>query len=67
MYFIRKIKKTKKKTSKSSFIISLPRKLERRIASYDTNIAARLANFTRFRYFYEDVENPEMLHALYMG
>jgi hypothetical protein len=59
MYFIRKLRKTKKKTSKSSFIVSLPRKLERRIASYDTNIAKRLANFTRFRYFYEDVENPK--------
>lgn len=58
MYFIRKIKKTKKKASKSSFIISIPKKLQRKIASYDTNIAARLANFTRFRYFYEDVENP---------
>ncbi|GEM_PF-2129211 len=59
MYFIRKVRKTKKRTSKSSFIVSLPRKLERRIASYDTNISKRLANFTRFRYFYKDVENPK--------
>lgn len=58
MYYIRKITKTKKSTSKSSFIISFPKKLERRIASYDTNISRRLANFTRFRYFYKDVENP---------
>ncbi|MGI0069597.1 MAG: hypothetical protein ACREAN_05000, partial [Nitrosopumilaceae archaeon] len=58
MYFIRKIRKTKKKTSKSSFIVSLPKKLQRRIASYDINISRRLANFSRFRYFYEDVENP---------
>lgn len=58
MYFIRKIRKTKKKTSKSSFIISFPRKLEKKIASYDGTISRRLENFTRFRYFYEDVENP---------
>ena len=58
MYFVRKIKKTKKKTSKSSFIVALPRKLERKIALYDINISRRLANFSRFRYFYEDVENP---------
>ena len=59
MYFIRKIKKTKKKASKSSFIVSLPRKLERKIASYNSEIAKRLTNFSRFRYFYEDVENPK--------
>lgn len=58
MYFIRKVRKTKKRTSKSSFIISFPKKLERRIASYNKEISCRLANFTRFRYFYEDVENP---------
>lgn len=58
MYFIRKITKTKKKTSQSSFIVSLPKNLQRRIASYDINISRRLANFSRFRYFYEDVENP---------
>ena len=58
MYFIRKIKKTKKKASKSSFIVSLPRKLERKIASYNSEIAKRLTNLSRFRYFYEDVENP---------
>ncbi|MDE1767302.1 MAG: hypothetical protein KGI27_13675 [Thaumarchaeota archaeon] len=58
MYFVRKITKTKKRSNKSSFIISFPKKLQRKIASYDTNISKRLANFTRFRYFYEDVENP---------
>ncbi|MDE1764194.1 MAG: hypothetical protein KGH88_08105 [Thaumarchaeota archaeon] len=58
MYFVRKIRKTKKHTSKSSFIVSFPKKLERRIASYDDKISSRLANFARFRYFYEDVENP---------
>ncbi|MDE1862986.1 MAG: hypothetical protein KGI33_08750 [Thaumarchaeota archaeon] len=59
MYFIRKIKKTKKQTEKSSFIVSLPRKLEKKIASYNTEISKRLANFSRFRYFYEDIENPK--------
>ncbi|MGI0101242.1 MAG: hypothetical protein ACREA7_01445 [Nitrosotalea sp.] len=58
LYFVRKITKTKKRTDKSSFIVSIPTKLQRKIASYDINIARRLANFTRFRYFYEDVENP---------
>ncbi|MDE1862955.1 MAG: hypothetical protein KGI33_08595 [Thaumarchaeota archaeon] len=58
MYFIRKIRKTKKKTSKSSFIISFPKKLQRKIASYNTNISKRLENFSRFRYFYKDIENP---------
>lgn len=58
MYFVRKIKKTKKSTRKSSFIVSLPKKLQRRIASYDINISRRLENLARFRYFYEDVENP---------
>jgi len=59
MYFIRKVRKTKKRTSKSSFIVSLPRKLERKITSYNSEISKRLANFSRFRYFYEDVENPK--------
>ncbi|MDE1861992.1 MAG: hypothetical protein KGI33_03660 [Thaumarchaeota archaeon] len=58
MYFIRKIRKTKKKTSKSSFIISFPKKLQRKIASYDGTISRRLENFSRFRYFYKDIENP---------
>ncbi|MDE1862096.1 MAG: hypothetical protein KGI33_04190 [Thaumarchaeota archaeon] len=58
MYYIRKITKTKKSASKSSFIVSFPRKLEKKIASYDANISRRLENFSRFRYFYEDVENP---------
>ncbi|MGI0073704.1 MAG: hypothetical protein ACREA3_07830 [Nitrosotalea sp.] len=59
MYFIRKIKKTKKQTSKSSFIASLPKKLQRKIASYNKEISKRLENFARFRYFYEDVEKPK--------
>lgn len=39
--------------------MSLPRKLESKIASYNSEISKRLANFSRFRYFYEDVENPK--------
>lgn len=57
MYFIRKIKKTKKKLDKSSFIISLPKKLQRKIESQNSEIAKRLANFTRYRYFYDDAED----------
>lgn len=56
MYFIRKIKKTKKKLDKSSFIVSLPKKLQRKIESQNKEISKRLANFTRFRYFYDDTE-----------
>ncbi|MGI0069091.1 MAG: hypothetical protein ACREAN_02415 [Nitrosopumilaceae archaeon] len=59
MYFIRKIRKTKKKTSKSSFIVSIPKKLQRKITSYNKEISKRLENFARFRYFYEDVEEPK--------
>lgn len=56
MYFIKKIKKTKKKLDKSSFIISLPKKLQRKIESQNEEIAKRLANFSRFRYFYDVTE-----------
>jgi hypothetical protein len=59
MYFVKKIKKTKKSTRKSSFIVSLPKKIERKITSYNEEISRRLENFARFRYFYEDVENPK--------
>lgn len=54
MYFIRKVRKTKKRLDKSSFIISLPKKLQRKIKSQNSEIAKRLENFTRFRYFYND-------------
>lgn len=56
MYFIRKIKKTKKKLDKSSFIISLPKKLQRKIESQNKEISKRLDNFVRFRYFYDVTE-----------
>lgn len=56
MYFIRKIKKTKKKLDKSSFIVSLPKKLHRKIESQNSEIAKRLTNFARFHYFYDDTE-----------
>ncbi len=56
MYFIRKIKKTKKHLDKSSFIISLPKKLQRKIESQNKEIAKRLANFARYRYFYDVTE-----------
>jgi hypothetical protein len=56
MYFIRKIKKTKKKLDKSSFIISLPKKLQRKIESQNKEIENRLANFSRFHYFYDVTE-----------
>ena len=61
MYFIRKIKKTKKKLDKSSFIISLPKKLQRKIESQNKEIENRLANFSRFRYFYDVTEGSQML------
>lgn len=56
MYFIRKIKKTKKHLDKSSFIVSLPKKLQRKIESQNSDMAKRLANFARFRYFYDVTE-----------
>jgi len=56
MYFIRKMKKTKKHLDKSSFIVSLPKKLERKIESQNSEIAKRLANFSRFHYFYDVTE-----------
>jgi hypothetical protein len=56
MYFVRKITKTKKRTSKSSFIVSIPKKLQRKLESHDNEIAKRLANFSRLRYFYDDIE-----------
>jgi len=59
MYFIRKIKKTKKKLDKSSFIISLPKKLQRKIESQNSEIAKRLTNFTRFHYFYDNTESSK--------
>ncbi|MDE1765818.1 MAG: hypothetical protein KGI27_06025 [Thaumarchaeota archaeon] len=59
MYFVRRIRKTKRLARKSSFIVSLPRKLERKVASYNTEISKRLSNFTRFRCFYKDTENPK--------
>src|SRR5574337_130488 len=59
MYFIRKIKKTKKKLDKSSFIVSLPKKLQRKVESQNKEIAKRLANFTRFHYFYDNTESSK--------
>jgi hypothetical protein len=56
MYSIRKVRKTKKRTSKSSFIISLPKKLQRKIESKDSEISKRLDTFARFRYFHDDME-----------
>src|SRR5574337_870993 len=56
MYFIRKIKKTKKHLDKSSFIVSLPKKLQRKIESQNKEISKRLDNFARFRYFYDVTE-----------
>ncbi len=59
MYFIRKITKTKKRTSKSSFIVSIPKKLQRKLESHNGDIAKRLANFSRLRYFYDDIEGSK--------
>ena len=59
MYFIRKIKKTKKRQDKSSFIVSLPKKLQRKIESQNSEISKRLENFARFRYFYDDTEGSK--------
>ncbi|HEX5457142.1 MAG TPA: hypothetical protein VFX64_02010 [Candidatus Nitrosotalea sp.] len=56
MYFIRKVRKTKKRTSKSSFIISLPKKLQRKIESKNREISKRFDNFVRFRYSCDDIE-----------
>lgn len=56
MYFIRKIKKTKKHLDKSSFIVSLPKKLQRKIESQNKEISKRLDNFARFRYFCDVTE-----------
>jgi hypothetical protein len=56
MYFIRTVRKTKKRTSKSSFIISLPKKLQRKIESKNGEISKRLDTFTRFRYLHDDIE-----------
>jgi hypothetical protein len=56
MYFLRKIKKTKKKLDKSSFIVSLPKKLQRKIESQNKEISKRLDNFARFHYFYDVTE-----------
>lgn len=56
MYFIRKVRKTKKRTSKSSFIVSLPKKIQRKIESKNREISKRFDNFARFRYFYDDIE-----------
>ncbi|HET7337712.1 MAG TPA: hypothetical protein VFJ23_07460 [Candidatus Nitrosotalea sp.] len=59
MYFIRKIRKTKKKLDKSSFIVSLPKKLQRKIESQNKEISKRLENLARFRYFYDDTEGSK--------
>ncbi|HET7336653.1 MAG TPA: hypothetical protein VFJ23_02020, partial [Candidatus Nitrosotalea sp.] len=59
MYFIRKIKKTKKHLDKSSFIISLPKKLQRKIESQNKEIEKRFTNFARFCYFYDDTEGSK--------
>jgi len=59
VYFIRKIKKTKKRQDKSSFIVSLPKKLQRKIESQNSEISKRLENFARFRYFYDDTEGSK--------
>ena len=59
MYFVRKITKTKKRTSKSSFIVSIPKKLQRKLESHNDEIAQRLANFSRLRYFCDDVEGSK--------
>lgn len=59
MYFIRKITKTKKRTSKSSFIVSIPKKLQRKLESHNDEIAKRLANFSRLRYFCDDIEDSK--------
>lgn len=51
MYFIQKIAMTKAKASRSSYIVLLPKGLQRRIASHNQEILVRLANFSRVRYF----------------
>lgn len=59
MYFVRKITKTKKCTSKSSFIVSIPKKLQRKLESHDNEIAKRVANFSRLRYFCDVTEDSK--------
>lgn len=59
MYFIRKVRKTKKHLDKSSFIISLPKKLRRKIESRNSGISKRLENFARFHYFYDVTEGSQ--------
>lgn len=59
MYFIRKITTTKKRTSKSSFIVSMPKKLQRKLESHNSEIAKRLANFSRLRYFCDNIEDSK--------
>jgi hypothetical protein len=56
MFFIRKVRKTKRRLNKSSFIISLPKRLQRKVETQNKEISARLANFTRFRYFYNNIK-----------
>ncbi|MGI0093174.1 MAG: hypothetical protein ACREA8_03655, partial [Nitrosotalea sp.] len=59
MYFIRKVRKTKKRTNKSSFILSLPKKLQRKIETKNSEISKRLEIFARFHYFYDDIEGSK--------
>lgn len=56
MYFIRKVRKTKKHLDKSSFIISLPKRLQRKVETQNKEISVRLENFARFRYFCNDIK-----------
>lgn len=56
MFFIRKVRKTKRLLDKSSFIISLPKRLQRKVEIQNKEISRRLENFTRFRYFYDDAK-----------
>ncbi|MGI0069385.1 MAG: hypothetical protein ACREAN_03915, partial [Nitrosopumilaceae archaeon] len=37
-------------------IVSIPKKLQQKLESHNQEIAARLANFSRLRYFYDDTE-----------
>lgn len=50
MYYVRKIKKTKKNLSKASYIISLPMNLQKKVESHNSEISKRLAYFSRIRY-----------------
>jgi hypothetical protein len=56
MFFIRKVRKTKRRLNKSSFIISLPKRLQRKVETQNKEISVRLENFTRFHYFYNDIK-----------